>query len=73
METKTDDLNVAMTAELKPPHACIFLQHPFADCYCMNITSSNIRKMLAFCTGEYRSCLVYCRRMAGNPAVVGDR
>jgi hypothetical protein len=61
MQMKTGEMimNNAKAPDLQ--HACIFLQKPFADCYCMNISSSNISKMLAFCTGDFRSCPIYCQ------------
>jgi hypothetical protein len=49
------------SASDQAPHACIHLQEPFSDCYCMNISSFNITRMLAFCNGDYRSCPIFRR------------
>ena len=55
-----------------PQRVCIFLGQPFADCYCMNISSFNIGKMLSFCTGDYRSCPIYLQKTAETQAAACD-
>ena len=56
-------LKSELTRAKDAEEACIFLQEPFADCFCLHISSSNICKMLAFCTGDYRSCPTYRQKM----------
>ena len=70
MKIKTGEVKMI---DVKPPdlqHACIYLQKPFAGCYCMNISSFNISKMLAFCTGDFRSCPMFCRAIEENETPV---
>ncbi|WP_305732295.1 hypothetical protein [Trichlorobacter ammonificans] len=38
---------------------CRFLKAPFPECYCMNISSKNIQKMLLFCADDYAACSIY--------------
>jgi hypothetical protein len=40
-------------------HGCMFLNAPFPECYCMNIRSTNITKILNFCADAYQSCQIY--------------
>lgn len=47
----------------KGAQVCPVLHQPFADCYCMNISSANINKMLTLCIGDYRSCPIYQRQL----------
>jgi hypothetical protein len=61
METKTAEPCRLHHTELE--NACRFLRSPFPDCFCLNISSFNIRKMLAYCTGDYGSCPIYCREV----------
>ncbi|GFO55140.1 hypothetical protein GMSM_21470 [Geomonas sp. Red276] len=48
---------------------CDYLPRPFPDCYCMNISSSTIGKMLTYCIGNFPSCPVYQehRQPEGKP------
>jgi hypothetical protein len=39
--------------------ACPYLTMPFPDCYCMNLSSQNIARMLVYCSENYFSCLIY--------------
>jgi hypothetical protein len=63
MQTKSHaDKSVKLTipAQFK---GCIFICNPFPECYCMNITSSKIPKILAYCTGDFNLCGIYCDKM----------
>lgn len=71
MQMKNGVLNLAEADELPKPHGCIFLQKPFPDCFCMNLSSANIGKMLAFCTGDFHACLVYCQHTATGKSAYG--
>jgi hypothetical protein len=67
MQTK-NDIDCVSVGECQTLRACIFLQKPFPECYCMNMTSSNIRKMLSFCIGDFRSCCVYRKEIGKQPS-----
>jgi len=41
---------------------CTFMERQFPECYCVNISSMKIPKMLAFCAGEYKSCRIYRKK-----------
>ncbi|AJE02606.1 hypothetical protein GPICK_03770 [Geobacter pickeringii] len=43
-------------------HVCIYLQHPFDDCYCMNITGATIPRLLDYCVGDFGSCPIFRKR-----------
>lgn len=59
----------ASSAAVSPGRrACIFLEKPFADCYCMNLASCNVRKMVDFCIGDFGSCEVYRRHADSGQA-----
>ncbi len=58
-------------ASANQQQACVHLIKPFPDCYCMNLSSSNIRKMLTFCTGDFRSCPIYGQKLAEAAAAPG--
>lgn len=40
---------------------CKFLRKPFPGCYCRNISSMSIPKIISVCGGEFRYCPIYCR------------
>jgi len=45
---------------------CVFLSNPFPECYCMNMTSFNISRMLSYCTGDFKLCVIYCNNIEGK-------
>ncbi|HJV64762.1 MAG TPA: hypothetical protein VJ550_03415 [Geomonas sp.] len=67
MKPSADDHQVAQV--------CPVLHKPFTDCYCMNISSSSIKKMLAFCIGDHRCCPIYQRQFQDpeNPSNTDTR
>ena len=51
------------STELAAPtlsNGCVYLSKPFPECYCLNMTSFKIFKMLAYCNGDFRFCVIYC-------------
>jgi hypothetical protein len=42
---------------------CPVLENPEPDCYCMNLTSLNIRKAVEYCLRDFRRCPIYKRTM----------
>ena len=38
---------------------CVFLNKPFPHCYCLNISGSNIPKILIYCADKFRQCTIY--------------
>jgi len=65
METKSAE--PCRLQHTEPVTACRFLHEPFPDCFCLNISSFNIRKMLAYCTADYGSCPIYCNNLDREP------
>lgn len=45
---------------------CKFLRKPFPGCYCRNISSMSIPKIISVCGGEFRLCPIYCREKGRN-------
>ena len=41
---------------------CVFISEPFPECYCMNINSTKIPKVLKYCAGDYTLCSIYIRK-----------
>jgi len=60
--SKTDNPYGTTLVSPKAGFGCRFLHDPFPECYCMNITSANIQKILAYCATNYQSCQIYCRK-----------
>ncbi len=59
MRTRVDVANDSEFADHNLSPLCVFMEKPFPECYCLNISSQKIPKMLTFCAGEYTSCAVY--------------
>jgi hypothetical protein len=38
---------------------CKFLEQPLGECYCLNVSSRRITKLLSLCGGNFRSCAIY--------------
>lgn len=68
MQTKVNAIDCEIAGDCQSMRACVFLQNPFPECYCMNMTSSNIRKMLSFCIGDFRSCVIYRKETDTEPS-----
>ena len=62
MKNATDHTNAADTAENAQYRNCKHLKEPFPECYCMNISSTKIAKMLSYCAHDYESCHIYRTR-----------
>ncbi|OQY22886.1 MAG: hypothetical protein B6I37_06440 [Desulfobacteraceae bacterium 4572_35.2] len=45
--------------ELKKIGVCPFMKSPMVNCYCRNLSSENIEKAYAYCSGDYANCLIY--------------
>jgi len=43
---------------------CHFLNQPFPECYCLNMSGMNIPKILEFCNGGFKLCPIYCLQTA---------
>ncbi len=65
--SKTIDVNGTQLVVPSVSSGCVFLKKPFPECYCMNLTSSNIPRILMYCDRGFQSCQIYCRR-TGNIA-----
>ena len=67
MEKEAETMGTSEAAE-QPQHImCGYLKKPFAECYCMHMSSINIPKILEFCAGEFKLCRIY-RRHAQIPS-----
>ncbi|MBI5075235.1 MAG: hypothetical protein HZB62_08760 [Nitrospirae bacterium] len=38
---------------------CPFLNSPFPDCYCSQLTSQATDKVIKYCVGTYEECDIY--------------
>ena len=59
METNAHSKNSAELVTSTLSRGCVFLSNPFPECYCMNITIYRISKMLKYCTGDFKLCVIY--------------
>jgi len=50
----------AKSIGLSSSKSCRFLSAPFAECYCVDITSAKIPKLIKYCAGAFASCPIYC-------------
>ncbi|BCS55087.1 hypothetical protein GSbR_18680 [Geobacter sp. SVR] len=62
MKSVAEHTNAADTAENARYHNCKHLKKPFPECYCMNISSIKIAKILSYCASDYESCHIYRTR-----------
>jgi|GEM_PF-6093836 len=72
MHAGTAYLNDEQCPEFPRAQRCRFIEASLPECYCTNITSLNIPKMLAFCGGDYERCKIYrnrtgSRKQGGEP------
>ncbi len=40
---------------------CPLVHRPLAECYCLDMTSRNIDKVLRYCSGDYEQCVIYIK------------
>ena len=59
MGQESDDMDNSDSTDSQQSGLCGFLTKPFPECYCMHMSSMNIPKILQFCAGEYKLCLIY--------------
>ena len=45
---------------------CSYLTEPFPECYCKQLSSANIPKIIRFCAGDFKLCGVYLNHGADN-------
>lgn len=63
METNSHFKNSAELASPTLSTGCVFLSNPYPECYCINMTSFKIFKILAYCSGDYKLCVIYCNKV----------
>jgi hypothetical protein len=66
MATNSYSKNSAKLVKPTLSTGCIFLSKPFPECYCTNMTSFKIFKMLAYCSGNFKMCTIYCNKVEMN-------
>ena len=42
---------------------CPVLKFPYGHCYCLNMNSQKIEKVIQFCAGDYFLCEVYKKKL----------
>jgi hypothetical protein len=45
---------------------CEFIKELLPECYCTNLKSANVPKMLEFCGGDYTKCPLYRQKTSGK-------
>ncbi len=40
---------------------CPLVHRPLTECYCLDMTSRNIDKVLRYCSGDYEQCVIYMK------------
>ncbi len=53
--------NSTVDVDLKKFKVCPLVSNPRRDCYCLDMTSRNIEKVLRYCSGDYEQCLIYIK------------
>lgn len=42
-----------------PDYLCEYSHHPFAECYCRNVTGRTVPSVVQYCMDRFRECPVY--------------
>lgn len=48
---------------------CPFVNDPLENCYCLDMTSRNIDKVLQYCSGDYEQCAIYIESRNQRPHI----
>lgn len=40
---------------------CPFVNSPLGDCYCLDMNSRTIEKVVRYCSGDYEQCVIYIK------------
>ncbi len=48
---------------------CPLVNNPRRDCYCLDMTSRNIEKVVRFCSGDYEQCTIYSKSRLKRPQI----
>lgn len=46
-------------SDKKRNEICQFVQHPFSECYCFNLTSQYINSAIYYCGKHFAACEIY--------------
>jgi len=52
---------------------CPYVQSPFDDCYCYNLTSRYIKSAIYYCGSHFRTCEIYKRNTSGKHRHIGHK
>lgn len=59
---KTDEVGNVLQDSTGIVHGtCDFLKDPLPECYCKNLSSRNVPRIIRFCASDFRQCLVYLK------------
>jgi len=53
-------------SDKKRNEICQFVQHPFTECYCFNLTSQHINSAIYYCGDHYTACEIYKKHISIN-------
>ena len=48
---------------------CPLVSNPLQDCYCLDMNSRNIEKVVQFCSGDYERCAIYLENRTKRPNI----
>jgi hypothetical protein len=48
---------------------CPLVNNPRRDCYCLDMTSRNIEKVVRYCSGDYEQCAIYIESRQKRPHI----
>ena len=48
---------------------CPLVNNPRRDCYCLDMTSRNIEKVVRYCSGDYEQCAIYIKSRQKRPHI----
>lgn len=53
-------------SDKKRNEICRFVQNPFFDCYCFNLTSQHINSAIYYCGNHFNACKIYKKNISIN-------
>ncbi len=58
-------------ADIRPRkfQVCPLVNNPQRDCYCLDMTSHNLGKMVRYCSGNYEQCAIYSKSRLKRPQI----
>lgn len=46
---------------------CPYVNNPLRNCYCLDMNSRNIEKVVRYCSGDFQQCVIYIESRKKRP------